>query len=253
MKQLLSGKRAAVLVVILCLLITAPVFGQEGEGELQIRLRKDFGFNAGLKIQGKFTLLVVDPDVFSRVDFLVDGDLVYSDEEEPFEYAFHTDSFGLGAHTFQVMAYAADGEPAASREISREVVSAEEGWGTAAAIAVPIIGFSLLLTLISVVGPFFFGGKKKGFEPGKYGTMGGAVCPRCGLPFPRPFLAPNLVVGKLVHCPHCGKVALLPAAGREALEAAEERFRRQGQEGVFDARSAEDSLRRQIDDSRFES
>jgi hypothetical protein len=247
-----SWKQAVVLAAVLCLLIAVPVFGQEDEGGLQVRLRKDFGFNAGLKIQGKFTLLVVDPDAFARVDFLVDGELVYSDKEPPFEYAFHTDSVGIGSHSFQISAYNAQGELAASRELTREVVSAEEGWGTAAKIAVPIIGFSLLLTLISVAGPFFFGGEKKRFELGKYGAMGGAVCPSCGMPFARSFLAPNLLVGKLVRCPHCGRVAVLPAAGREALEAAEERFRSQGQEGMFDARSAEDSLRRQIDDSRFE-
>ncbi|MCJ7718097.1 MAG: zinc-ribbon domain-containing protein, partial [Anaerolineales bacterium] len=56
------------------------------------------------------------------------------------------------------------------------------------------------------------------------GPSGGVVCPRCELPFSRSILSPNLVTGKLVRCPHCGKVSILARASRPQLEQAESKY-----------------------------
>ncbi|MBN1267106.1 MAG: hypothetical protein JXA25_16570 [Anaerolineales bacterium] len=245
-------KKFVVLLVLVCLFVPIQVFAQEEEGALQLRMRKDFGFNAGLKIQGKFTLSLSGSDSFSRVDFYVDEELVYSDDSAPFEYAFHTDSIGLGTHAFFAVAIDANGKKRISETLTREVVSAEEGWQTAGKIALPILAFSLLAALLGTAGPMLLGRKNRSFELGKYGLMGGVVCPRCGLPYSRSFLAPNLLFGKLVRCPHCGKVAVLRAASAETLRTAEDRFRSQSGEGAFSGETEEESLRRSIEDSRFE-
>jgi hypothetical protein len=64
-------------------------------------------------------------------------------------------------------------------------------------------------------------------------------------------LSPNLLVGKLERCPHCGKWALLPRASAEALRLAEERYAAED-EGTIQPLSEEEKLRRMIEDSRFE-
>ena len=96
-------------------------------------------------------------------------------------------------------------------------------------------------------------------EPGQrrdYGVAGGAVCRSCGLPFPRSALDLNMLVGKLVRCPHCGKRAILPAASPAELAAAEERERQKygGAAGAVQPRqlSKEEQLRRRIEESRYE-
>ena len=93
-------------------------------------------------------------------------------------------------------------------------------------ILVPVLG----LTAAGVLLHFWVNRKKK-FQPGMYGPEGGAVCPRCELPFSRPVLEPNLLDGKLGRCPHCGKISIQPAAGWQLLEEAENRYkvRQQGE------------------------
>ena len=247
-----SGVVTLVLFLLLgCMAVPLPVHARQDGEPLPVRLRKDFGFNAGVRIQGRFTMLVQSGNQYSFVEFYIDGNLVHTDQEAPFEYSFHTDELGLGTHTFEAAAYTGTGERIASGMIAREIVTAQEGWEVAARIAVPVIGISLLLTLIGTAGPLLLVRDRKRFELGMYGLAGGTVCRSCSLPFSRPFLAPNLLVGKLVRCPHCGKIAVLPAASREALQLAEERYRADHDEGAAVAEPGEDSLRRQIEDSRF--
>jgi hypothetical protein len=64
-------------------------------------------------------------------------------------------------------------------------------------------------------------------------------------------LSPNLIVGKLVRCPHCGKWGILPRASSAELEAAEARLAQENQ-GTLEAPHEEQRLRRMLDESRFE-
>jgi len=250
------GKKVAKILVVLMfagmLAAPLPAAAQDGGEVPSLRLRRDFGYSAGVEMQGKFTLILRDSESWQRVEFFVDQELVYSDVDAPFEYTFRTEEFGLGAHAIHAAATTPDGVVVESATITREFVTAEQGWKVAGKIALPILGFSLPVTLFGVGGPMLLGGKQKRFELGSYGPMGGAVCVRCGFPFSRPFFAPNLLVGKLVRCPHCGKVAVRPAAAAAALSEAEGRFRARGQSGVFSGESDEDALRRCIEDSRYE-
>ena len=94
-------------------------------------------------------------------------------------------------------------------------------------------------------------GRGKTFKPKQYGVAGGAVCPRCTFPYSRNMLAPNLLVGKLQRCPHCGKWAIVPRASQTALDSAEQRWSKEGTSSV-EAPSEEEKLRQQIDDSRYD-
>ena len=70
---------------------------------------------------------------------------------------------------------------------------------------------------------------------------------------PRHALAPNLLVGKLERCPHCGKWAIVPRAAPADLVAAEARLRADNQEGVMQVEeSEEEKLKRELEESRFE-
>lgn len=102
-------------------------------------------------------------------------------------------------------------------------------------------------------------GKPAALEPGQqrnYGVAGGAVCRGCGLPFARSVMDINMLTGKLVRCPHCGKWGVLPAASPLELRAAEERERlKYGYAGATAAAAPlteEEKLRRTIENSKYE-
>lgn len=82
-------------------------------------------------------------------------------------------------------------------------------------------------------------------------AAGAAICPKCKRPFARSFLSPNLVVGKLCRCPHCGKWSVVPRATAAELAAAEAADRA-ASEPAAPALSEEERLRRKIDASKYE-
>jgi hypothetical protein len=124
-----------------------------------------------------------------------------------------------------------------------------------------VVGIVLLLVVVFRIIPLLrrsSGGAGGARPTGSYGSAGGAVCSRCGLPFSRSIMGINLLTGKLERCPHCGKWQVASAAGREALVAAEARLARdqgsespQGTPPVADI-SPEERLRRQVEESKYE-
>ena len=116
-----------------------------------------------------------------------------------------------------------------------------------------IIIFVVLVIVLRFIVPVFRKNSAGAFVPGQYGAAGGAVCPRCELPYPRHVFSPNLLVGKLERCPHCGKIAIVGRASPSALETAEARLSGQGQADTPASEQTQvDSLRQQLEDSRFE-
>lgn len=93
--------------------------------------------------------------------------------------------------------------------------------------------------------------QKQGGEAPGYGAAGGAICPGCGRAFARNFLSPNLIMGKLCRCPHCGKWSIVPRATPAALAAADAaQSKRTSAETP--ATSEDERLRRQIEASKYE-
>jgi ribosomal protein L32 len=91
------------------------------------------------------------------------------------------------------------------------------------------------------------------FKLGEYGMAGGAVCKACGLPFSRHTFSPNLLVGKLERCPHCGKTAIARRATPDQLAEAEARLQAEEGGGMAQSdESPEERLRRQIEQSRYD-
>ncbi len=244
-------KRTPSLLVLLLLLILPFTARAQSESEtLILRLSKDFGYAAGGTIQGAFTLKVRSPDDLVRVDFLIDGDIVSTDVEPPFAYQFNTADFTPGKHRFSAVGYRADGSQLRSDELVRNMITGEQAWVEVRRILIPLmLGIGALTILGTLLTALL--GREKHFRLGEYGPAGGAVCPRCQLPYARNVLAPNLLVGKLQRCPHCGKWALAPAASKQDLEEAESRYRKRGSDEV-DLPSQENAYKKLLDESRFE-
>lgn len=245
-------KRCAVVLSLMILaLAVIPAAAQATEEPFELHLSRDFGYGGGSHIQGLFTLRVDNRSDLIRVDFLIDGHVVSTGTESAFRYQFNTGSYALGPHTLEAVGYTADGRELRTQERSYEFVTAEEGWKAAGRIAIPLIGLLLLITLVGTAGPALLG-RRKPHQRGVYGAEGGAVCPRCGFPFSRHLLAPNMLVGKLERCPHCGKWSVARRAKPEELEAAEERLAAEESRGGLAVDDEKERVRRMIDDSRYE-
>ncbi|HET7010388.1 MAG TPA: Ig-like domain-containing protein [Anaerolineales bacterium] len=234
---------AAGLTVLMALAIAGAAHAQ---GDLSLELHRDFGFAWGGQVQGKFTIEAQAEDL-AQVVFLIDGQTLGEAGREPFEITFHTGDFALGWHTLWAEATTRDGQPLRSDEIRIEFVSAEAGGRFALQVALPIFAVVVVVMLAGTVLPMAFG--RRTYRPGQYGVAGGAVCPRCRLPFSRHALGLNLGLGKLERCPHCGRWSVVGRATSEALAEAEARWRSEGSAPV--PGSDEERLRRQIDDSRY--
>ncbi len=238
-------------LVMLSFLLAAVtnVSAAQDEVVLHLRLIRNFGYGGFGQIQGRFTLKVQEaPEGLEEVEFYVDGERVATITEAPFEFKFHTSEFADGLRVLSAIGVLADGSVVESNRISKEFLSSEQAWSETEGMLVPLLIIVGLLTLVGVAVPLIVSNQKD-FALGKYGPAGGVVCPRCLLPFSRSIMSPNLVAGKLVRCPHCGKVSVLARSSPADLRDAEERYLQK--DGTTPVQSGEDLLK-QIEDSRFE-
>ena len=136
-----------------------------------------------------------------------------------------------------------------SNHISKEFLSSDQAWGETQQIIGPLLIGTAVLSLLGVGIPLLVN-RNKVFVLGKYGPAGGVVCTRCELPFSRSVFSPNLLAGKLVRCPHCGKISILPRASSARLQEAESRYTRKDEPGMI--HPGKEDLQKQIDESRFE-
>jgi len=242
-----------ILLIVVVFVISLVPFSVVAQGEetLDLQLRRDWGFGAGGQIQGKFSLRVNGPEDIAKVEFVIDDEVVGTSTESPFRYQFNTDEFPPGVHTLTAVGYKADGTLVYGKEFVRQFLSAEQARSSTMKIIVPLLLVVGVISLVGILGPALMG-RGKEFKLGQYGAAGGVVCPRCEFPYSRSMMAPNLVVGKLQRCPHCGKWAIVPRASQVTLEAAEQRWAREGTSSV-EAPSEDEKMKQMIDDSRYES
>ncbi len=246
----MKSKTFLLLLMMALFVMPGIASAQENDPDLPLKLNRNFGYGGLGKIQGRFTLEVETLENLSRVEFFVDEDLIASVEQAPFEYQFHTEDYSPGRHVFSAIGYTSDNLVLHSAQISRVLLTSEDAWAETRQMIIPILGVVGVVTLIGLVVPFLLG-RKKDFKIGVYGLAGGAICPRCELPFSRHILAPNLLVGKLARCPHCGKWSIVPQATGKRLEEAEARFRAADSPLPVESPS-EESLNRLLEESRFE-
>ena len=238
------------LIAVILVVCLFPVSALAQSEELDLRLTRDFGYGAGGQIQGKFSLRVGGPDDIVQVDFIMDDVVTHTTIEPPFRFQFDTDDYPPGVHTMTAIGYKADGTAVNGPEFVRQFLSADDAKSSTMKIIVPLLIIVGIATLVGALAPILMM-RGKEFKPGNYGAAGGAVCPRCTFPYSRNVLAPNLLVGKLQRCPHCGKWSIVARASKQNLNDAEMRWSREGTSSV-EAPSEEDKKQQLLDDSRYE-
>ncbi|KAA3646537.1 MAG: hypothetical protein DWQ07_10035 [Chloroflexi bacterium] len=245
--------RSLIASIILLLLLPSTALGLQDDPALTLRLNRDFGYG-GLdnSIQGRFSMRVNDIDL-TRVDFYIDDQLIGSDDEAPFRIQFETDDYPPGLRTMYAIGITSGGTELRSNEITSNFLSADEARSATLGLIVPLLVVVFGLMGLGVLVPLLLNRGDKSRPIGEYGMAGGAVCPRCTLPYSRHTLAPNLLVGKLERCPHCGKWAIVPRAAPADLVVAEARLRADNQEGVLELdETEEEKLQRQLEESKYE-
>jgi hypothetical protein len=247
-------KKALALLIFLVLLFPTPALAQDGTPSIILTLTRDFGYGGfSGDIQGTFSMKVSGPDDLAEVRFYIDDLLIGTDTEAPFHIQFNTDGYEPGVHTLSAVGVISDGSEVRSNQFIREFLSNDEAMKVTLGVVIPLLAIIIGISVIGVVAPMLIGRKGKQWPIGEYSASGGAVCPRCGLPYSRHILSINILFGKLERCPHCGKLAVVRRATPEELVAAEERLRADREAGVKDISEDEgESLRRALEESRFD-
>jgi hypothetical protein len=228
------------------------------EDELRISLKRNWGYASGTgKIQGTFTIRTSGSAVLDRVVFYLDEQVLGESNASPFELRFVTDDFPLGVHRLVAEVFTADQRQLRSNTLQVEFVSADEGWGAAGRIILPMLAVIIGAAALAIFIPWVFTrGKVQQLPPGaprSYGYYGGAICPKCSRPFSRHVYGLNLGTHKFDRCPYCGKWSLVRRASPEQLQAAEaaELTASQADSPLPEATRKKD-LQQEIEDSRFE-
>jgi len=214
-KYALGARLAALLLLASLMLALTPQAAAQEEGGLEVEA----------------------PVPLRRVTYYLDGQVMGTAAEVPFEFRFSTGEYETGLHEIWAEGVTQDGLTLRSQTIRVNFLSAEEAWRAGARVMGILLaavgGLSVAAWLITRL-------------------SGGAVCPRCGLPFARPFWALNMLVGKLSRCPHCGKWSIVPRSSQQALQEAEARYRALQAAGEEAPAPGETDWRRLLEESRFE-
>ena len=245
-----NSQRFFYLMTLLILLLPVSVQAQESQPELNLYLIRNFGYGGLGEIQGNFTLKIRDPLAeLDQVDFYLDDELIATILQEPYEHKFHTSSYPDGEHVFSAIGTLVDGTQLESNRITKVLLSSGQAWSETQGIVVPVLIFAAGLTVLGLVIPVLLS-RKKDFVLGKYGLAGGAICPRCELPFSRFVLSPNLLAGKLVRCPHCGKISIRARASQSQIQEAEKKY--ENEEPSIVKELDDQGYKKLLDESRFE-
>jgi DNA-directed RNA polymerase subunit RPC12/RpoP len=254
MKKILS----IILIFSVLTSMTASIALAQSTQELQLGLSRDFGYGGfGNDIQGLFSLKIKNPPAdLARVEFYIDSTLMGEDTTAPFSLQFNTDSYPTGAHTLNAVGYTSDGTELKSNQIQSQFVPAGSGVQSITKFLLPLLGVIIIIALISVFLPIILSrGKSATTPPGterKYGIGGGAICPKCGRPFPLRLWWINLGASKIDRCPYCGKWSMVRPRQLSELRNAEAEELTQGQpSATITGETEADKLKRDLDESRY--
>lgn len=250
---------STLLIVFILTVVSATLTYAQSAPQLQLGLSRDFGYGGfGGDIQGLFTIRVKNPPSdLVRVIFYLDSTEMGEVTASSFSLQFNTDSYPLGAHTLSAVGYTSDGTQLTSDTIQVQFVPASAGTQIVLKIVLPIVGIILIIGIASVVIPLISSkGKLSNLPLGaqrNYGIGGGAICPKCGRPFPLRLWWINVGLSKIDRCPFCGKWSLVRRSSLAELRQAEAAEASQAQSGpTVSGETEEDKLKKAIDDSRFQ-
>ena len=244
------------LLVIAALLLAATGAAAQQTDAITLSLSRDFGFSAGARIQGTFSMRVSGPDNLTRVEFLIDGQVIGEATQAPFRLQFVTGSYAPGSHTMSAIGYTSDGTTLQSNQIERQFLSAEQANQETSRIIIPIVAVIGIVTLIGILGPLLLGRRRANTPLGaqrNYGMLGGAICPKCNRPFVLTMFGLRLGFGRLERCPNCGKWSFVRRANLDQLRAAEQaELDNAADQPQISAESEQEKLKKELDDSRYQ-
>jgi hypothetical protein len=247
-----------IFLVLLAILVFVTAARAQAMEELELSVSRDFGTSDGIgNIQGTFSMKVTGPSNLVKVQFYIDNTMIAEYTEPPFKVQFVTDDYAPGKHTMNAIGYMSDARELHTREMTFNYMTEEESRQRGLMIAVPILALVLIWVIFSKVVPTLSRGRKRGevLPPGghNYGLIGGTICPRCAYPFALNLFSPNLLVGKLVRCPNCGKWFIGRRASIDDLCIAEEAAWAQAYGAPqFSEMKDEEKIRKGLDDSKYQ-
>lgn len=240
-----------------CLFLLLALFGwvslasAQGNTTLSLSLSRDVGAGFGTQIQGMFSFRVTGPANLERVVFLIDDQEIGQDAEAPYRLQFRTDNYGAGVHTLSATGFTTDGRQLTSNTLRREFITGSASMGRTLTIIIPIliliIGGRVLSSWIANRNR-----QKVGLPP-IHGPLGGTICPNCAKPYAFHMWSFNLVAFRIDRCPHCGKWKVVKKYHPDVLAASAEAMMKTKDESAKPpSLSADEKLRRQLEDSRFD-
>jgi hypothetical protein len=197
------------------------------------------------------------PQALTRVEFYIDEQKIGEDTQAPYSLQFNTDSYPLGIHSLKAVGIYPDGKEITSNTIQSNFVPASAATDFLKKLLLPILGLFVLIMGIAVGLPLALNKGKVSHLPSgtqrNYGIGGGAVCPKCGRPFPLRLWFINLGFHKIDRCPYCGKWSLVRPSSLAELRAAEaaELAIDQPQQPISKESEA-DKLSKELDDSKYQ-
>ncbi len=255
----MTTKRISAIIIIgLGLLFSVLATPALAQGELTLNVHRNFGYGNGSQIRGSFSMAVTGPQDLRSVAFKIDGAVMQEVSAPPFKINFNTGGYPVGWHELSATAVTADGRTLESNVRRFQFVSVDEEKSGTFRIVLPVLGVVFGFIAIMAVFQFVQFRRKHETVPlgahRTYGISGGAICPRCGRPFPLHWYAINAgLLTKLDTCEHCGRWGLFRRRSAEDLARAEVAELKDAQpDAPIHEVSPEEKLKQQLDSSRFD-
>jgi hypothetical protein len=240
------------ILTLASLLATFSIVQAQGE-ELKLGMSRDWGYGGfGNDIQGTFSLKASGPANLARVEFFIDETKIGEVSQAPYNLQFLTDNYPAGLRSLYAVGTTRDGKQLTSNKISAVFLSKADADQKSGTIILPILVLVFGALILSAVVSMVTGRKNKNLPAGapRSYPMGGGICKKCGRPFAFQLFSMNMVIGKLVRCPYCGKWGVVRHASIDKLHAAEQAELEREKAQIPEA-SAEEKLKKELDDSRF--
>jgi hypothetical protein len=252
------NKKLLIFLVLTALMgmVGLKMASAQGTAEFTISLTRSFGYGGfGNDIQGFFQIKLKGPlETVQQVTYTLDDQAMGTVTESPFKLDFNTDDFLPGERKLGASVKLLGGTEVQAQVVRVRILSKQD---------VPANVFKILGPILALVAGAAFlssvvAGRGKNTVPGQAqnysGMYGGAICPKCGHPFPRSFFGINLAVMRVERCPSCGKWISSRRASAEELAEAEraeaEKYR--VERGLQPERHQDGSPdEKAIDDSRY--
>ncbi len=246
------------LLLLLTLAVSFAARAQEAPAALSLGMQRTFGYGGFNEIQGNFRISAKGPSDLVRVVYYVDAVVMGEVTQAPFQLDFVTDAYEPGVRSLRAVGYTAAGQELASNVIVTRFLSASEAQRSTVILVVGLMGaVGAVMLLSALLTNWLSRGKKR--SPGmagrsvSYGLVGGTVCSRCRKPFALQWWAPNMVLGKLQRCPHCGKWAIVRRASADELEGAQALLEddEESRSPHLEPRTAQEQLAADLERSRY--